>query len=51
MIHIMPINFIMGTWLVKFKVGGGGLRWTEAIVLSMKPTSPTFFFSSLLNKI
>jgi hypothetical protein len=42
----MPINFIMGTWLAK--VGGGGLNWIRAILISMKPiVSPTFFLSLL----
>ncbi len=45
-IHIMTINFIMWTWLAR--VGGGGLNWLRAILISMKPTiSPTFFLSLL----
>jgi hypothetical protein len=47
--YIMPINFTMGTCLVTFKVGSGGLKWIKAIFFMMRPTtSPTLFLSPLL---
>jgi hypothetical protein len=52
MIHIMPIKFAMGTWLVKFRAQNGGLKWIWAILIIMKPTtSPTFSFSYLFGEI
>ncbi len=33
MIYIMPINFIMKTWLAKVRVGDGVLRWIKALTL------------------
>jgi hypothetical protein len=52
MIFIMPINFTMGTSLVRVKVGGGGLRWIKAILFPMMPiTTPTLVFYVLLHII
>ncbi len=51
MIHTMHIKFAMGTWLAKFKVQNGGLRWIWVILILMKPTtSPTFSLSYLFGE-
>jgi hypothetical protein len=53
MICIMPISIKMGTWwLVRIRVKGNGMWWIWAILLLMRPTTPsTFVFSPLLSKI
>jgi hypothetical protein len=48
----MPTNFIMGTWLAKVTVGGGGLRWIGTMTFLIKPTtSLKTFLSTLFNGI
>jgi len=52
MIFIMPMNFTIGTWLVRVRVGGGGLRWIRPILFPMMPIiAPTLVFYVLLHII
>jgi len=48
----MPINFTIGTWLVKVKVGGGGSKGIGTKNKLIKPiVSLTFVLSTLFRRI